>query len=113
MASQETGETLGTSGHRVHLALLGNLAPGVSLARGAPPGAWVLKAEKGRRELRGCPAQMGPPGEQAQWGLGDPQGVRGLRVCAGSPALWVRLACWDPPERLAHPAPWDLLAFQG
>lgn len=101
------------SAHRVHLAHLGNLAPAGPPARGVPLAAWALKAEKGRRALRGCPAQMGPLGKQALWGLGDPQDARDLRVCAGSLALWVRLACWDPPERQAHLAPWDPLASQG
>lgn len=62
MAPRERRETLVMLGDRVHLGLLGNLAPLGLLARGVLQAAWVEKAEKGRKGPRGSQVLMVPQG---------------------------------------------------
>lgn len=66
MAPQGRRETLVMLGDRVHLALLGKLAPQGPLAKGVLLVAWVEKAEKGRKAQKGNQVLTGPQGGQAQ-----------------------------------------------
>lgn len=106
-------ETLEMSGDRARLALLGSPVPVGLLARGVLRAAWVEKAEKGRKVLRGSQVLMGLPGGQAPLGLEGRPGVSDLRVFQGSQAPWVNRASWEPPDRWAPQVPWGRLASRG